>query len=311
VKILKVVKGEGNFYMKMIMEILIIGVLIDVLLGEPPVYLHPVVGIGKLTEKLRDKFGRGRISGVLLTFILLLTFLIPLLFIDYLSWLPKMLLSSFLFSTTFSIKFLFQSIIKTKNELEEDIEKARLHVSNLVSRDTSKLSMEQLISAVIESLTENITDSIISPIIFFILFGLPGAMGYRVINTLDAMVGYKDRENRFIGWFPAKTDDILNYIPARMTGFLIIIAAFILRMDWRGGLKIMLRDGRSTPSPNSGYPMAAAAGALKIRLEKPGVYTIGDRCEELKISAIDDALKLSYVTVILFILPIIILGVLI
>jgi len=297
--------------MKMIMEILIIGVLIDVLLGEPPVYLHPVVGIGKLTEKLRDKFGRGRISGVLLTFILLLTFLIPLLFIDYLSWLPKMLLSSFLFSTTFSIKFLFQSIIKTKNELEEDIEKARLHVSNLVSRDTSKLSMEQLISAVIESLTENITDSIISPIIFFILFGLPGAMGYRVINTLDAMVGYKDRENRFIGWFPAKTDDILNYIPARMTGFLIIIAAFILRMDWRGGLKIMLRDGRSTPSPNSGYPMAAAAGALKIRLEKPGVYTIGDRCEELKISAIDDALKLSYVTVILFILPIIILGVLI
>jgi len=297
--------------MKMIMEILIIGVLIDVLLGEPPAYLHPVIGMGKITEKLKDKLGRRRISGILLTLILLLTFLIPLLFLDYLSWPPKILLSSFLFSTTFSIKFLFQSIIKAKNELEEDIEKARLHVSNLVSRDTSKLSMEQLTSAVIESLTENITDSIISPIIFFMLFGLPGAMGYRVINTLDAMVGYKDRENRFIGWFPAKIDDILNYIPARMTGFLIIIAAFILRMDWRESLKIMLRDGRSTPSPNSGYPMAAAAGALKIRLEKPGVYTIGDRWKELKISAIDDALKLSYVTVILFILPIIILGVLI
>ncbi|BAW30776.1 probable cobalamin biosynthesis protein CobD [Methanothermobacter sp. MT-2] len=205
---------------------------------------------------------------------------------------------------------MFQSIIKAKNELEKDIEMGRRHISKLVSRDTSKLTREQLTSALIESLTENITDSIISPIIFFILFGLPGAMGYRVINTLDAMVGYKDEENRSIGWFPARADDILNYIPARITGFLIVIAAFILRMDWKDSLKLMLRDGKLTPSPNSGYPMAAAAGALQIALEKPGVYKIGDENNKLNTSAIDDALKLSYVTVALFILPIIILGVL-
>ncbi|HOK72304.1 MAG TPA: cobalamin biosynthesis protein [Methanothermobacter sp.] len=292
------------------MEIFIIGILIDVILGEPPVYLHPVVWMGKITENLKGKLGRRKISGIILTFILFSAFIIPLSLIEFLPWLFKMLLSSFLFSTTISIKFLFQSIIKAKNELEKDIEMGRRHISKLVSRDTSKLTREQLTSALIESLTENITDSIISPIIFFILFGLPGAMGYRVINTLDAMVGYKDEENRSIGWFPARADDILNYIPARITGFLIVIAAFILRMDWKDSLKLMLRDGKLTPSPNSGYPMAAAAGALQIALEKPGVYKIGDENNKLNTSAIDDALKLSYVTVALFILPIIILGVL-
>ncbi|MBC7119254.1 MAG: cobalamin biosynthesis protein, partial [Methanobacteriaceae archaeon] len=279
--------------------------------GEPPVYLHPVVWMGRMIEKLKDKLGKKKISGVILTSIIIMAFVVPVLFLDLLPWLLKILLSSFLFSITFSIKFFFQSIIKAKNELESDIVKARLHISNLVSRDTSKLDKYQLTSAVIESLTENITDSIVSPMIFFMILGLPGAMGYRVINTLDAMVGYKDEQNRSIGWFPARADDLLNYIPARITGLLIVAAAFILRMDWRKSLMTMLRDSKLTPSPNSGYPMAAAAGALDIRLEKPGVYIIGDENNEPGTSAIADALKLSYVTVLLFILPIIILGVLI
>jgi adenosylcobinamide-phosphate synthase len=302
---------EGDFIILDNIAIFIIGILIDVILGEPPVYLHPVVWMGRITEKLKDKLGKRKISGIILTFIILLIFIIPVLFIDFLPCLLKIILSSFLFSVTFSIRFFFQAVIKAKDELESDIVKARLHISNLVSRDTSKLNRGQLTSAVIESLTENITDSIISPMIFFLVFGLPGAMGYRVVNTLDAMVGYKDEQNRSIGWFPAKTDDLLNYIPARITGFLIVVAAFILGMDWRRSLKVMLRDGRLTPSPNSGYPMAAAAGALKIRLEKPGVYIIGDENNEPRTSAIADALKLSYVTILLFILPIIVLGVLI
>ncbi len=304
----KIFSREGNF---IILEIFIIGVLIDIIVGEPPVYLHPVVWMGRMIEKLKDKLGKKKISGIILTSIIITAFIIPVLFLDLLPWLLKILLSSFLFSITFSIKFFFQSIIKAKNELESDIVKARLHISNLVSRDTSKLDKYQLTSAVIESLTENITDSIISPMIFFMILGLPGAIGYRVINTLDAMVGYKDEQNRSIGWFPARADDLLNYIPARITGLLIVAAAFILRMDWRKSLMTMLRDSKLTPSPNSGYPMAAAAGALDIRLEKPGVYIIGGENNEPRTSAIADALKLSYVTVLLFILPIIILGVLI
>ncbi len=295
------------------LQVIIIAILMDFILGEPPAYLHPVVAMGKLTEKMAKplKNIKSPISGVMLTLTILIIFITPIFLLDCLPWLPKILLSSFLFSTTFSIKFLFRSVIGVKSALKEDVDKARSHISHLVSRDTSKLSSGQLVSATIESLTENITDSIVSPILFFIIFGLPGAMIYRVINTLDAMVGYKDAENRFIGWVPARVDDVLNYIPARITGFIIMMAAFFLGMDWKRSLRVMLRDGRSTPSPNSGYPMAAAAGALGVKLEKPGIYYLGDEINELKISAIDRALKLAYTTVTLFLILSIILGVVI
>jgi adenosylcobinamide-phosphate synthase len=186
--------------------------------------------------------------------------------------------------------------------LQSDLEKSRQLVSYLVSRDTSKLSQSQLISATVESLTENITDSVISPLFYAFILGVPGAIAYRVINTLDAMVGYKNEENKIIGWFPAKLDDLLNYIPARITGILVIIAAMILGMNWRNSYLIMMRDARNTPSPNSGYSMAAAAGALEIKLNKPGVYQLGDNKFSLNHETIMDAIKLTRVTIFLFVL---------
>jgi len=129
-----------------------------------------------------------------------------------------------------------------------------------------------------------------------------GGVAYRVVNTLDAMVGYKDPENIEIGWFPAKLDDILNYIPARITGLLIIFSAFILQKDWKNAYKIMIRDAKNTPSPNSGYSMAAAAGALKVKLTKKGVYQLGDNINSLEIETIDEAILLTEITIALFII---------
>jgi adenosylcobinamide-phosphate synthase len=125
-------------------------------------------------------------------------------------------------------------------------------------------------------------------------------VAYRVVNTLDAMVGYKKVETIKIGWFPAKLDDILNYLPARITGIIIVIVALLLRMDWRNSYKVMIRDARKPDSPNSGYSMAAAAGALGIKLKKIGYYEIGDDLNPLTKDKISDAILLTKVTIILF-----------
>lgn len=175
-------------------------------------------------------------------------------------------------------------------------------MSYLVSRNTSKLSESEIVSATIETLTENITDSVIAPLFYAFIFGVPGAVAYRVINTLDAMVGYKTPENIKIGWFPAKLDDIANYIPARITGILVVFAAAILRLNWKNAYKIMMRDARKPDSPNSGYSMAAAAGALGIKLQKIDYYEIGDDLNPLTPYMIMEAILLSKVTILLFIL---------
>lgn len=180
--------------------------------------------------------------------------------------------------------------------------KAQHSISYLVSRDTKKLSETEVISATIETLTENITDSIISPLIYAFLFGVLGAVFYRVINTLDAMIGYKNPENINIGWFPAKLDDILNYIPARITGFLVIISSFFLKLNWKNAYKIMMRDAKKTPSPNSGYPMAATAGALDIKLIKKGYYELGDDINPLISETIIKAIQLTRITIIIFLI---------
>ena len=210
--------------------------------------------------------------------------------------------SSILLSTTFSIKFLISSAETVNNNLNNDIEYARKSVSYLVSRDTTQLSYDQIISATIETLTENITDSIVSPIFYTFIFGILGGISYRVVNTLDAMIGYKDPKNIDVGWFPARLDDILNYLPSRITGISIITAAFILKLNWRNSYRIMIRDAKKTPSPNSGYPMAATAGALNIQLIKPGCYKLGDPTNNLKSETITETILLTKVSIILFLI---------
>lgn len=209
-----------------------------------------------------------------------------------------------------------------KDDLKADIEKARKSVSYLVSRNTDELTESFIVSAVIESLTENITDSYVAPVFYYFIFALiiifipiDGAlfylvlvpMLYRMFNTLDAMVGYKTDELIHIGYVSAKLDDILNYIPSRIAGLLVVISAYLLGFDGKNSFNVMIRDARNCPSPNSGYTMASTAGALNIQLNKKDTYILGDDNKDITSDDISKAVKLSKLTIILFTVIIILL----
>ncbi|ADP77913.1 cobalamin biosynthesis protein CobD [Methanothermus fervidus DSM 2088] len=277
--------------------ILFFAIILD-LIGELPTRIHPVVWIGKTIDFLYVRLPNKKISGVIITFLTSILYIIPLYFIAFLPMFLQIILYSIILSSTFSIKLLIKYPLEVKKRLD-DIESARKKVSEIVSRDTSELSRTQIISAAIESLSENIVDSVVSPIFYALFFGIYGAVFYRVVNTLDAMIGYKNKEYREIGWFPAKLDDILNFIPARITGMLIVFASLLLNMDWRNSFKIMLRDSKVPDSPNAGYPMAATAGALQAKLEKPDHYVLGDD-GKLNENSIDKAVRLAVVSIILY-----------
>ena len=289
-----------------ILFIILAAIIIDLVFGELPSQIHPVVIMGKFIDIFKGFLTKhnSKLAGAIFTILMIVVFVTAFFMIIQLftfNYLIYLLISAIILSTTFAIKVLLNSAEHVKNDLNQDIETARKSVSYLVSRDTSELSSEELVSATVESLTENITDSVVSPIFYTFIFGVLGGVTCRVINTLDAMVGYKNPENIKIGWFPAKLDDIMNYIPARVTGILVTLAALLLRFDWKSSYKIMMRDARRTPSPNSGYPMAAAAGALGIKLKKIGCYEIGDSINPLNPDKITEALLLTKITIILFV----------
>jgi len=345
--------------------VIVAAVLVDLILGELPSRLHPVVWIGKSIEKLKGLFlttskTKNRLSGLIMTMLIIIMFTALfsiILYISSFNYIFYLLVASTILSTTFAIKSLVNFVNNVYVNINEDLEKGRKSVSLLVSRNTSNLSSENVVSAAIETLTENITDSVVSPLFYIFIFGFIGnillylippsvtinpllinhtsfqgplsnflsvsgisyswyqfpiilavfaGVSYRVVNTLDAMIGYKNPENIDIGWFPARLDDILNYIPARLTGFVMVLASIFAGFDYRSSWEVMLSDARSTPSPNSGYSMAAAAGSLGIQLIKPGVYRLGYPKNELKPGMIKKAIKLTIITITLFLFILII-----
>lgn len=159
-------------------------------------------------------------------------------------------------------------------EGEGGVAAARSNLSMIVKRKTGSLDEEHVISGVLESIGENTVDGATGSLFYYGLFGLPGAFAHRIVNTADSMAGYRGEMLGRLGWFAAHADTILNYAPARLTGIAMVAAAAALGCDWRGALRSMIRDGGSTASRNSGYPMAALAGALNVRLEKEGHYVL-------------------------------------
>lgn len=266
--------------------VLLVAFLMDLLFGEPPNPLHLTVWIGKFAEVaerlLRKTVKQERIAGVLFALLTLSFFLSFLIFLTRLvsgvEWL-YLLVSSLILKMTFAFNSMFRHILPVMKALHSDLERARRSLSLVVRRDTSSLDGALVASGAIETVAEGFVDGFLSPVFYYLLFGLPGAVAYRVINTLDSMVGYKDERYLHFGWFSAKLDTVANYVPARLASLLFVLSAFILRKDWRRAISSTRRYHSVTESRNSGWPMSTMAGGLGVRLEKVGFYVLGEEYE--------------------------------
>jgi len=224
---------------------------------------------------------------------------------------PYIVVSAVLLKLTFALRCMGHYTLPIAEALGRgDLDGAKRWLHFIVRRDPATLDERLVVSAAVESIAESTTDGVTSPLFFFALFGVAGAFVFRVVNTLDSMVGYRDAANVNLGWFSAKVDTVLNYVPARLTGALMVLAALFSGERWRDSWRIMLRDRRNMASANAGWTIGAMAGALGTMLEKVGVYRLGDE-GELKPEHIRRALRIMALTVILFsiviVLPILVL----
>ena len=289
--------------------------VLDFAVGDPRNKFHPTAWLGSLIAKLTphtknssenlEKLGGIFIilisSGIVASLMIFLDVGIKLITVDYIYIIISVIVGGVLLKTTIAIKGMEKHAIAVVTALEQNnISSARDNLSMIVKRNTSNLDKNHVFSGVRESISENTVDGITGPLFYFAIFGLPGAFVYRVINTADSMIGHKTDIFKNVGWFGANCDKILNYIPSRLTGFIMILSAMILRNNWRKSYEIMIRDGRKTKSPNAGYPMAAIAGALGAKFEKIDHYSLGDGNISFTKDHVKSAISIMKVTSILF-----------
>ncbi|MGL4672948.1 adenosylcobinamide-phosphate synthase CbiB [uncultured Cetobacterium sp.] len=292
-----------------------IAYLLDLIFGDPYWFPHPVRLIGgyiNLLEKNIYKFKNKKFWGAFLALVVIGTTAV----ISYYIAKTSQYLEVFFLYTTLATKSLGAEGIKVYKILKSgDLEKAQKELSYLVSRDTGEMDEVQVVRSTMETIAENSVDGIIAPMFYAFLgslividgisLALPLAMGYKAVNTLDSMVGYKNEKYIDFGMVSAKIDDLFNLIPARLSGILIIpIATFILGMGIKKPLKIFFRDRKNHSSPNSGHPEAAFAGAIGVQFggktryfgkvyEKP---TIGDKLKEFEKEDIKKCYKIMFMT---------------
>lgn len=264
---------------------MLIGALaLDLLAGEPPDKLHPVVWMGALIDgferrqpadpKARHAWGAQLVLlGCVLSFGLTWLVLRLLARLSPIAWLVGAIV---LLKTTFAVGQLGRQALKVKRALDVgELGVARFEAQALVSRRAAELSPRQVMSATIESVAENTLDSIVAPLFWFLLLGVPGAMAYRFVNTADAMIGYHG-EYEYLGKTAARLDDLLNWIPARLTAVLLVAGSWLAGLRASHAWQLAQRDHARTESPNAGWTMATVAGALAVPLEKTGHYQLGD-----------------------------------
>ncbi|MFA4662933.1 adenosylcobinamide-phosphate synthase CbiB [Pyrococcus kukulkanii] len=257
------------------MDILIFALLWDLVLGEPPTKLHPVVWFGYIISALDRRWKRRRpildfFAGCLVALaIIAFAFALSLL-PEHLPFSLNYLLAIYLLKSSFAMRSLHEHVART---ITEDVGEMRKAVSMIVSRNVKSLDRPHLISASIESLAENLNDSVVAPLFYYILFGLLGALIYRAVNTLDAMIGYRNERYEYFGKFSARLDDILNFIPARIT--VLLLLPF-------GPRKVIRYYKLAKYKINSDKPIAAMSAILGVWLEKPGYYRFPGRGPQLK-----------------------------
>jgi adenosylcobinamide-phosphate synthase len=281
--------------------ILPLALVIDLLIGEYPAPLHPVAWTGHVISfflKSAPRKGKALqvVCGVSIVIFTAALFTVPVFFllaflIDH-SPAAYVIVGALLLKSAFSVRTLYRMANEVKRLLEAGkLDEARKQTGFLVSRDTKKLSRGEVASAIIEMTAESVTDSVAAPLFYWMFFGVPGAVFYRVVNTFDSRIGYHG-EYEYLGKFAAVLDDILNYVPARIAALILVTSAYVLRKDGRQAWRTVLHDHGKTASPNAGWTMSAAAGALGVRLEKPGHYRLGRAGEYPDTPAITSGLRL-------------------
>jgi len=289
-----------------ILLILALSLILDFTLGDPPNAFHPVAWMGRVVSFFERKGPSHGILlqityGVLISLAVVTLFAVPAyLLLSYLrgvNFVAFIVVGALLLKLTFSFKGLKKAALKVKSLiLDEKLAEARFELRALVSRDTSALPKPLLVSAAVESVAESTCDSFVAPLFYFILFGIPGAIAYRAVSTLDSMIGYHGRYE-YLGKFASRLDDVLNYIPARVTALLLVVATFFSKRSGRRAWQVMLSDHSKTESPNAGWPMAATAGALNVRLEKVDRYKLGNANATLVPETIGNSLSLIQIAV--------------
>jgi len=260
---------------------LLIGWTADKLFGDPRWLPHPVVAMGKIIawgEKRLNKGNKRMMKGALFSIILILSSFLIIFFIikglDYLSPYLSILFSSVVVFFCLAGKTLIDEVRNVFVAVDSSVEEGRKQVARIVGRDTSALSPQQIRTAALETLSENLSDGVIAPLFWFILLGVPGMFAYKMVNTLDSMIGYKSDRYKQFGCWAARIDDVANYIPARLTSLLMIVVSGKISL-----LSFVRKFGSQHASPNSGYPEAALAGILNCRFGGSNVY-FGQRVEK-------------------------------
>lgn len=302
---------------------IILGFLLDCALGDPQNPFHPIRFLGflnnmgiKIYDKLNIKNHKLQfLFGIFMNlFIVSFTFLSTFLLVKilyklnfYLGFVFEIVMSYFVIAP----KCLFTESMKIYKELKnKDLPKARLYLSYIVGRDTQNLDEEKIVKATVETISENLSDGVIAPLLFLFLGGIPLAMTYKAINTLDSMVGYRNEKFMYFGKFSARLDDFANFIPARVSAIFMIIATFFLKLNYKNAIKIYFRDRYNHLSPNSAHTESVCAGALGIKLGGASIYkgkivhkkTIGDEIRNTNLNDILLANKIMYTTTLIFIL---------
>lgn len=301
---------------------ILLAFLLDCVLGDPYNFPHPVRIIGKYIEIFERKIFLKTHTDKELKyygFVLLITTCLISYFACFIILFIARSINVFLFHilniillwTAIAPKCLADETYKVYKELvNKDINEARKKISYLVSRDTQNLDFQNICKATIETIFENTSDGVIAPLFFAAIGGVPAAICYKAVNTLDSMVGYHNQKYEYFGFFSAKADDLLNFIPARISGLLIITSSAFLGYDYKNSWRIFWRDRKNHKSPNSAHSEAAGAGALGIQLGGATSYFgkivnklyIGEAIKSIESYDIIKAIKLMYISTIIWII---------
>jgi len=287
---------------------LLIGWLLDLVLGDPTWLPHPVVGFGKMIafgEKRLNKGGHRKLKGAMMSVFLIVlvftaTWLICYPLTSYLSLLTSILIFCCLAGTT-----LIREVREVFHAVDRSLDEGRKQVARIVGRDTSELSAQEVRTAALETLAENLSDGVTAPLFWLAIGGIPAMMAYKMVNTLDSMIGYRTERYNDFGCWAAHIDDVANYIPARITALLMIIAVGKPQL-----ISFVWRNGRNHASPNSGYPEAALAGILDCRFGGPHYYFgelfdkpyIGENARELTTADMQKAVRINRIVEVLAII---------